>query len=206
MKFKTYYHRNANLLVEHDHNFKKDYDELINTINNITDAELIAAFEARKKVRTSTKSLSEPINQILKDKLTFLKWNAESGLFKEPPYNSGNRSRWRLDFAKNNISIEVAFNHQEATAHNIMKPVLASELNHVKKEIQTKLGVIIVATENMKIAGNFDSAIGTFKKFKEYFKPYHNLITTPIVLVGLEPPDSFKINSKTKNIVNIKKT
>ena len=63
----------------------------------------------------------------------------------------------------------MAFNHQEATAHNIMKPVLASELNHVQKDIQTELGVIIVATESLKKGGNFDSAIGTFEKFIECF-------------------------------------
>ena len=39
-----------------------------------------------------------------------------------------------------------------------MKPVLASELNHVQKEIQTRMGVIIVATENMKMKGGFDNA------------------------------------------------
>jgi len=196
-----YYHRHSNLIVEHDVEFINDFTELISTINNISDDELIESFKKRKEVRESTKSLSEPINFILKDKLEKKGWSSETGLFKEPPYDIGNRSRWRLDFAKNSISVEVAFNHQEATAHNILKPVLASELNHVKKEIQTKLGVIIVATQKMKKAGNFDSAIGTFEKFKEYFKPYHNIITTPIVLIGLEPPKTFAIDKKTKTVV-----
>jgi hypothetical protein len=81
-----------------------------------------------------------------------------------------------------------------------MKPVLASELNHVKKDIQTELGVIVVATDEMKRKGNFDSAIGTFEKFIEYFKPYNNLITTPIVLIGLEKPDTFYIDNKLKEV------
>ena len=81
-----------------------------------------------------------------------------------------------------------------------MKPVLASELNHVKKDIQTELGIIIVATEAMKKEGNFDSAIGTFEKFIEYFKPYNNLITVPIVLIGLEKPNTFYVDKKTKEI------
>jgi hypothetical protein len=106
-----------------------------------------------------------------------------------------------LDFAKNNISVEVAFNHQEATAHNILKPVLASELNHVKKEVQTKMGVIIVATKEMKKAGNFDGAIGTYESFQEYFKPYNNIITTPIVLIGIKAPSSFIIDEETKSKV-----
>ncbi len=200
MKTKNYYHRHSNHLVENDSNFKNDYQEVMSIIKSISETELKNKFIERKKVRPNTKSLSEPINFLLKEKLENLGWKSESGIFKEPPYNQGNRSRWRLDFAKNKISIEVAFNHQEATAHNIMKPVLASELNHVKKDIQTELGIIIVATEDMKKKGNFDSAIGTYEKFIEYFKPYNNLITVPIVLIGLEKPNTFYIDKKTKEI------
>ena len=83
-----------------------------------------------------------------------------------------------------------------------MKPVLASELNHVKKDVQTEIGVIIVATDKMKKMGNFDSAIGTFEKFQEYFKPYHNLITVPIVLIGLCAPETFKIDKDSKKIIS----
>lgn len=203
MRAKFYYHRHSNHLVNNDKKFETDFKEVIEALKLIKDTDLINSFNQRKKVRPNTKSLSEPINFLLKDSLQSLGWNVESGIFKEPPYNQGNRSRWRLDFAKNKISIEVAFNHQEATAHNIMKPVLASELNHVKKDIQTELGVIIVATEEMKRKGNFDSAIGTFEKFIEYFKPYNSLITVPIVLIGLEKPKSFHIDSKSKKIVMI---
>ena len=77
-----------------------------------------------------------------------------------------------LDFAKNSISVEVAFNHAEAIAHNIIKPVLASELNHVQK-IQTKLGIIVTATKYE--TKGFDGAVGTFEQFIEYFKPYSAL-------------------------------
>jgi hypothetical protein len=200
LKTTFYFHRHANHLINNDEKFRSDYNEILTTINSLTDSELIEGFNQRKKVRPNTKSLSEPINFLLKEKLQRFHWKAESGIFKEPPYNQGNRSRWRLDFAKNKISVEVAFNHQEATAHNIMKPVLASELNHVKKDIQTELGVLVVATDEMKRKGNFDSAIGTFEKFIEYFKPYNNLITTPIVLIGLEKPDTFYIDNKLKEV------
>ena len=202
MKSIFFYHRHANLLVENDSDFQLDYKELISVINSISDQDLIEKFNQRKSERQNIKSLSEPINNLLKTKLTQLGWKSESSLFKEPPYYQGNRSRWRLDFAKNKISIEVAFNHQEATAHNIMKPVLASELNHVKKDVQTEIGVIIVATDKMKKMGNFDSAIGTFEKFQEYFKPYHNLITVPIVLIGLCAPETFKIDKDSKKIIS----
>ena len=201
MNYLTYYHRNANILVEHDDKFNKDYSQLIKVISSISDSDLAREFNLRKEIRKDIKSLSEPINKLLKEKLGGLGWNPETSLFRTPPYNKSNRKRWRLDFAKNLISIEVAFNHQEATAHNIMKPVLASDLNHVKKDIKTELGIIIVATKELKKSGNFDGAIGTFESFKEYFQPYYNIISTPIVLIGLRSPESFKIDKVNKGII-----
>ena len=41
------------------------------------------------------------------------------------------------------------FNHG-ATAWNLMKPVIASEINHVEQEFQTEIGIVIVASLNLK--------------------------------------------------------
>ena len=199
MNLSFFYHRNSNLVAQ-DSEFIEEYEELLYALKSIGDRDLIDAYEKRKKTRKGIKSLSEPINNLIKNKLKKLDWSAESGIFKEPPYNTTNIKRWRLDFAKNNIAVEVAFNHGEAIAHNIIKPVLSSELNHVKKEIQTKMGVIITATNKMKKNGNFDSAIGSFEDFQQYFKPYNSLVTTPIVLIGLNEPETFKIDPTTRII------
>ena len=101
-----------------------------------------------------------------------------------------------MDFASNVMAVEVAFNHGEAIAWNLLKPVLSAELNHVAKARQTRGGVIITATETMKKAGNFDGAVGTYEKFNRYLDPMMNLLTVPMVIVGLEPPDTFVIGSK----------
>jgi hypothetical protein len=92
--------------------------------------------------------------------------------------------------------VEVAFNHGEATAWNLLKPVLASELNHVQKAIQTQAGVIITCTEALKAEGGFDSAVGTFEKFIDYLKPLGSVLTVPILLIGLGPFDSFRIQHR----------
>ena len=101
-----------------------------------------------------------------------------------------------IGFAKKNISLEVAFNHGEAIAWNLLKPVLASELNHVQKEAQTSLGVVIMATEDMKSAGGFDSAVGTYEKAIRYLKPLQNQLSCPMVLIGLKAPEHFVLNMK----------
>ena len=164
MNLTYHYHRHSNLVTE-EAEFKEDYQELVNALETISDIDLVNGFLVRKEQRASIKSLSEPINFLIKDRLVKLGWNAESGLFKEAPYDKTNSSRWRLDFAKNSISVEVAFNHAEAIAHNIIKPVLASELNHVQKEIQTKLGIIVFEPDiHEKMIKTSESSLGIIHK------------------------------------------
>lgn len=200
MKHILYYHRYADQIVT-DPKFKDDFDELIAVIDSISDIDLIEAFNTRKTERPNIKSLSEPINHLLKERLISRGWISESPIFYDEIYRTP--KKWRLDFVKNNIALEVAFNHGEAIAHNIMKPVLSSELNHVKKDIQTGMGIIICASNELKKKGNFDGAVGSFEKFIEYFKPYQSLIPTPVVVIGLESPQSFSIDKNLKEVKKI---
>ena len=110
---------------------------------------------------------------------------------KEKRKRKKEKGTWRLDFSKDNIAIEVAFNHGGNVSWNLLKPVLSSELNHVEKAIQTKAGILITATDAMKKAGGFDGAVGSYEKYIEYLKPLNNILTTPLVIIGLEPPESF---------------
>ena len=109
-------------------------------------------------------------------------------------------------FTRELISVEVSFNHGEAIAWNLVKPVIASEVNHVEKAIETKIGVIICATQDMKTSCGFDGAVGHYEKILQYMLPLRNMLTIPIVIVGLEAPKTFyievkKINKKNKGFI-----
>ncbi len=193
MRFKIHSFRHAQVILEHETNYKETWHELLEVIESINDDELISYFETSTR---KAKSLSESINNTLKQKLINQGWNEESLIFQDDEY-SGNR--WRLDFAKHNISLEVAFNHGEAIAWNLIKPVLASELNHVKKEIDTEIAVIICATKALKDSGGFDGAVGEYEKFLTYLNPLRDILTVPMVIIGLEEPKTFKIEHQTIN-------
>ena len=163
--------------------------ELEHAIASIQETDLIEAFISG----TPSKSISKVVNGLLRERLVELGWRAESAIFQDANYED---RRWRLDFAKGPISVEIAFNHGEAIAWNLLKPVLASQLNHVNKAIQTEVGVVICATDSMKTAGNFDNAVGEYEKFVRYFKPLQNVLSAPILLVGLEAPRTFHVVSR----------
>ncbi len=200
MEFVQHDHRHALALFQAERTYAALYQEVIDTVRGIDDEALIAAYESLE--RENKKSLSQPINRLLKERLTALGWQAESAIFSDPRYADGqDKNRWRLDFAKGEIAVEVAFNHGEAVAWNLIKPVLASELNHVSKQIQTSAGIVICATEEMKRVGNFDRSVGSYEKFLRYLTPMGSILVTPLLIVGLEPPASFHIDPATKTAV-----
>lgn len=195
MEYIKHSFRHAEDIFKNDKDFTYLWNEIIEVLDNISDDDLIAEFNSETR---KAKSISEAINKLIAKRLREKGWNEQSRIFADPDY-SDNKGTWRLDFAKDNIAIEVAFNHGGNVSWNLIKPVLSSELNHVKKAIQTQAGVVITATDSMKKAGGFDNAIGTYEKYVEYLKPLNNLLTTPMMIIGLEPPKKFTIEWKKED-------
>lgn len=201
MRYELCSFRDGLHIFQHE-DFQQDWNEVITTISTTTDDELIDYYSTHC---VNSMSISRTINDLMDFKLKKLGWRDQSPIFQDTNYTQG---RWRLDFAKNNISMEVAFNHGEAVAWNLLKPVLASELNHVSKAIQTRAGIIITATEELKRAGAFDSAVGTYEKFIRYLKPLSNILTVPMVIIGLKAPEKFivvksKVNGKNVGAIKL---
>ncbi len=190
MEYVTHSHRHGLTLFHAEEPFATLWTEVVNVIESITEEDIVHEFEKSSRV---SKSLSAVINKLLCQRLTRLGWARESPIFAQAEYMAGDKGRFRLDFAKDVVSIEVAFNHGEAAAWNLLKPVLASELNHVKKAIETQAGIIITATEEMKIAGGFDSAVGTYEKYINHLEPLNNVLTVPLAVIGLKAPTRFRV-------------
>lgn len=206
MKLVYEYHRFADAIIKNDLYLGERYNEFINVLEGISDEDLIEDFK-KKKVEhkdrgTSFKSLTSSINCLIKERMELLpNWDKEVPIFNVPEEVLG-KTKWRLDFGcEEGFAVEIAFNHGEAIAWNLIKPVLASELNHVEKAYQTKIGIYVCATEAMKKAGNIDSASGSFEKVRRYLLPMMNQLTVPMVIIGIDEPDTFRIDNITKEII-----
>jgi len=186
MDFITYSHRNADALLS-KHEFNEEWLEVAGIIESISDSDIIKTHQLRF---AKNKSISKSLNFLLADRFVALGWKPEAKIFHDGEYDN---KCFRLDFAKLKFSIEVAFNHGEAIAWNLLKPVLASELNHVQKDINTSVGIMIMATEEMKSACGFDGAVGTYEKAIRYLKPLQNQLSCPLILIGLNAPKSFSV-------------
>jgi hypothetical protein len=191
MNFVNYSFRHAEVIFQ-EPEFSEQFEEIIQIISDITDDELIEKHRSYGAASEEylPKSLSRAINHMLQERFLAAGWSGESCIFQNPSYQG---DTWRLDFAKQDVSVEVAFNHGSVVAWNLLKPVLASELNHVQKAIQTKIGLIIAATEDLKRAGGFDGAIGTYERYLEFLPPLNNILTVPLFIIGLKAPETFRV-------------
>jgi hypothetical protein len=214
MEFVQTSHRFAEQIIQQNPELRVLFNEIVESIKSISEEDLLTRFEGIKTKRPKAKSLSYAFNELLKEKL-----HVENGWMKEAPiFQSAEFANvWRLDFlktctiagesddadsraiTKSGIAVEVAFNHGEAIAWNLIKPVLASELNHVEKAIQTEIGVIICATADLKAAGGFDNAVGEYEKFLRYLIPLQDLLTVPLLIIGLKAPRTFRVSGKKIN-------
>lgn len=182
------------------------WSEVLECINSIGDED-IRVRHLEIQSQESTKSLSKSINQLLDERLSAKKWKRQSGIFSSSEFQDTSGSTWTLDFSKSTklengettgIAIEVAFNHAEAAAWNLTKPMLAAEINDVR--VQTNIGegvgIVIVASSELKKNGAFDGAIGDFSRYEKTLKAMRNTLTVPILLIGLGAPKSFKVHAK----------
>jgi len=206
MDFVTYNHRFALDIVESNYELKLLWVEVQDAIHSITDERLKAEFQ-----KSSTKmSLSDSINRLIDEELVARNWTPQSAIFQGSDYSE---RKWRLDFSKridnpeagiSGVALEVAFNHGEAIAWNLMKPVLAAELNQVElqTEIGSGIGIYICATDELKAAGGFDGAVGEYEKVLRYLVPLFQKLTVPMIIVGLNAPRSFKVEKRKNAITN----
>ena len=206
MRYVVHSHKNAEVIINGQPEVKRLFDGFAGIISGLTDSEIIEHFKANHEGRV--KSLSLSINALLDQKLIAAGWMPQANIFAESAY--GHDRRWRLDFSKkidiednsfpdytvsreSGIAVEVAFNHGEAIAWNLVKPTLAAEQNHVKKAIQADIGIIVTATDRLKAAGAFDSAVGSYEKFLTYMRPMSNILTAPLLIIGLDAPETFRV-------------
>ena len=214
MEYVIHSHRHALELLETVNEYQALWAEVIQAIESVTDDAVMSHFQKNFEGRP-VKSISRSINTLLDNALSGMGWRSQSEIFSESQYQD---HTWRLDFAKpfekadggdreasdsnSGISIEVAFNHGGNIAWNLIKPVIASEMNHVEKKIQTSLGIVIAATDSLKAMGGFDGAVGTYENYVSNLLPLRNLLTVPIAVVGLKEFNSFHVAHERKGSQN----
>ena len=108
MEFITHQHRFGLNVVESNYELKILWQEIEDSLTNITDDMLIQEFENG----TNLMSISNAINNLIDKSLTAKDWIPQSAIFQGDEYSD---KRWRLDFSK-----RVAHSNQDISLQTIL--------------------------------------------------------------------------------------
>ncbi|MPQ31257.1 hypothetical protein E4V42_07380 [Clostridium estertheticum] len=180
--------------INHSEKILKDmeeYKELENILCNFSEDLLIDYYKKDNYI-----SLSNAINKYFKEKLIGLEWNIDSYIFKNSEYSS---KRWTLNYTKDEVAINIAFDHNISICWNLLKGEIQSKPNILQKDGSSNINILLTATSNFIREGGFDNATGSFEEYKKYLPPLSNFINSPILLIGLDKLDTFYIQTIKSN-------
>lgn len=196
MKYQLYYGNNKDIRIQE--NNIKEVSEVFSILDSITEDEIM---EVHKGFLGRTKSISKALSSLIDEKFVHTKWEKSKLIFNDDRQEY-RTERWTLDYFKNRVSVELAFNHEEGTSWNIIKGILANKSNNIRKNTYIDYTIIITATNDLMRTGGFDTAIGTYEKYIKYLIAFDEIVKYPIILIGLNGLDEFYI--KHNNVVNKK--
>lgn len=110
----------------------------------------------------------------------------EDGWVPQPRLFRDRRLReWKMDFLRDEVGIEVSFNHAEAIAWQFTRLNIAGESERVVEESRIKVGIVITATQSLKKWSRMDSAVGTFDAFSAWLTEMKPILPIPLLVIGL---------------------
>lgn len=138
------------------------------------------------------------LNALFRELLAPLGWINEPRLFRA---TEADLRKWKMDFLKSGIGLEVSFNHAEAIAWTFTRLNIAGESERVIDEHRIDVGVAFFATDSLKAWAKMDSAVGTFEVARVWLGIMRPIMPIPILVIGLSaddwaPTDAFRGTSK----------
>lgn len=136
-------------------------------------------------------ALNEVIRASLEQKYG---WEGQPRLFRS---DAEGLAGWKMDFFKDDIGVEVAFNNASYFPWIFSRLNVAGESSDVVKEHKVKVGITICAKRDAKKWGRMDSSVGVFEEVSLWLEVMRPILPIPMALVGLssygweDPPPIF---------------
>ena len=191
MEFVTFNFRHAREILENRDSWG-ELKQATRTIGRDNILQTHQAFAAEGKRLPAGGQTS--INRLYRERLAPNGWVGEPRLF---PTDQEALRKWKMDFIKDRIGVEVSFNHAEAVPWTFTRLNIAGESDKVIPDHRIDVGVAFFATETLKRWARMDSAVGTFELAKAWLEMMKPIMPIPVLLVGLsadgwEPTDAFR--------------
>lgn len=191
IKYKYYSYKEADILLRE----KKEYLDFIQMIEYIEEEKLIQLYKEDNYV-----SLANSLKKYFTNNLKNCGWIIDKYIFKENDYIN---KRWSNNFCKDDLVINIAFDHNISISWNLLKGELDTRPNLIDKNGYSNIQVLITATRKFIKLSGFDAVVGHYDDYIEHLKPLSNILNAPILIIGLDELETFKIQKIRKNGKNI---
>jgi len=125
------------------------------------------------------------INELIDRRIGMLGgWTRQPHLFR-----GAELEKWKMDFLKDRIGVEVSFNHAEAIPWQFTRLNIAGESTRVRDEHRIDVGIVVCASPRLKQWARMDSAVGSFDQFSAWLREMRPILPTPLLLMGLDIED-----------------
>lgn len=122
------------------------------------------------------------VNRYFDTALSKLGWESQPLLFG----NSDEKlERWKMDFIKNKIGVEITFNHAEAIPWIFSRLNIAGESERVQKASRVEVGIAVFASQSFKTWAKMDGAVGTFELATAWLREMKPILPIPLMVIGL---------------------
>jgi len=205
VKYVTYSHRSASAIVQATPHLAQSWDEIVDVLSKLTDADILNNYNAT----SSSGSLSKALRSVISDSLvTKYTWARDIEIIQK--LSKTDRS-YTADLLKprsetsgrpSGAIIQFSFGHYHSVTDKLVETLLATnQSSSIYEKVSSEgIGFVISATSSLQKAGGLDSSVGTFERIQSSLVALQTIVTVPIVLIGLEAPDTFQLNSKKQII------
>lgn len=178
MKYKKYAHRYADIILNSEYTIKNEIDEIL---DKLTFEKIEAKYQeinldniqSGKQVR---KGKQHAINSLLKASFQEKGWEVEKKVFNDADNDL------LIDFWKNKIGIDVAFNHRSFIGGDLLRLQAGAEIKNM-----INFGIYICGTKDfLKSITNDHRSLVHFEKVKWYLENFYSVLTVPVMLIGFE--------------------
>jgi Restriction endonuclease BglII len=168
---------------------REAWTELHDTLASIADTDILAVHGELSDRRAGVGQRApaggqSALNELMRRRLVALGWEKEPRLF-----DGEGLRKWKMDFLKEGIGVEVSFNHQEAIAWTLTRLNVAGESEAVLEEHRIDVGVAMYPSDALKRWCRMDNAVGTFDTAEAWLSVMKPILPIPILLVGLDVDD-----------------
>ncbi len=197
MKHQLLSYKDALEIIHNNEEYSRLFNILILIINNITDEQILKYYD---KYSPGAKSISKALNRLIKDELIKHGYRKEVRIY-DTNAKKHKGTGGKVDFVNESgeYAIEVAFNNVGSLPGTFQKLRQSTHIHKKhKKNINTKVGIIICASLDLRKYGGFDEAILTYCDSEAFLDVNEHENPYPVVIIGLDRPETFNIEQYPK--------